>query len=176
MKVEVLKWSASFIARRARRAMFLRRIGIEPVIYEGREGERMKPSRSWASPQRSRRAGHARNPRADRGAWHTDPEDRLPQPARGKQVGLNPQPIVTGSNAACSARGFREAALAQGVAVEFGKRLMAVEQHAGLSPPPSRFADGSESEGDFLVGCGRHPLGGAARDRACRAGRSSTPS
>jgi FAD-dependent urate hydroxylase len=69
---------------------------------------------------------------------------------KGKQLGLNPQPIVTIKRGALG-KGLREAALAQGVAVEFGKRLLGVEQDAGCVA--ARFADGSEIEGDFVVGC-----------------------
>jgi 2-polyprenyl-6-methoxyphenol hydroxylase-like FAD-dependent oxidoreductase len=69
---------------------------------------------------------------------------------KGKQLGLNPQPIVTIKRGALG-KGLREAELAQGVAVEFGKRLLGVEQDAGCVA--ARFADGSEIEGDFVVGC-----------------------
>jgi 2-polyprenyl-6-methoxyphenol hydroxylase-like FAD-dependent oxidoreductase len=69
---------------------------------------------------------------------------------KGEQLGLNPQPIVTIKRGALG-KGLREAELAQGVAVEFGKRLLGVEQDAGCVA--ARFADGSEIEGDFVVGC-----------------------
>lgn len=48
-------------------------------------------------------------------------------------------------------QGLREAALAHGVRVEFGRRLQTVRVHdAGVV---ARFEDGTETEGDLLVGC-----------------------
>lgn len=48
-------------------------------------------------------------------------------------------------------RGLREAALARGVQVEFGRRLQAVhDTGAGVAV---RFEDGTGAEGDLLVGC-----------------------
>ena len=131
-------------------AMFLGRTGIEPVIYEGREGGRDEAGSFLGI------APNGRDVLATLGIREQIEALGIPTPKiafhnhKGKQLGLNPQPIVTIKRGPLG-KGLREAALAQGIAVEFGRRLAAVEQDA--DSVVARFADGSEAEGDFLVGC-----------------------
>lgn len=131
-------------------AMFLRRSGIEPVIYEGREGGRVEAGSFLGL------APNGREVLATLGIRDRIEALGIPTPKiafhnhKGTQLGLNPQPIVTLKRGPLG-KGLREGALAQGLAVKFGKRLVAVEQHAGSGV--ARFADGSEIEGDFVVGC-----------------------
>jgi FAD-dependent urate hydroxylase len=107
-------------------AMFLRRTGIEPVIYEGREGGRDEAGSFLGL------APNGRDVLATLGIREQIEVLGIPTPKiafhnhKGKQLGLNPQPIVTVKRGALG-KGLREAALAEGVAVEFGKRLLAVE-------------------------------------------------
>jgi 2-polyprenyl-6-methoxyphenol hydroxylase-like FAD-dependent oxidoreductase len=131
-------------------AMFLRRTGIEPVIYEGREAGRDEAG-SFLGLAPNGRDVLARLGIRERIEALGIPTRKIAfHNHKGKQLGLNLQPIVTIKRGPLS-KGLREAALAEGVAVEFAKGLMAVEQDAGCVV--ARFADGSEIEGDLVVGC-----------------------
>ncbi len=70
---------------------------------------------------------------------------------RGKRLGEMSQ-YATLLKRGLLNKGLREAAIREGVAVEFGKRLNDVEAtpRRGVI---ARFEDGSEAGGDFLVGC-----------------------
>jgi 2-polyprenyl-6-methoxyphenol hydroxylase-like FAD-dependent oxidoreductase len=70
---------------------------------------------------------------------------------RGKRLGEMSQ-YATLLKRGLLNKGLREAAIREGVAVEFGKRLKDVEAtpRRGVI---ARFEDGSEAGGDFLVGC-----------------------
>jgi 2-polyprenyl-6-methoxyphenol hydroxylase-like FAD-dependent oxidoreductase len=131
-------------------AIFLRRAGVEPVIYEGREGGREEAGSFLGL------APNGRDVLSTLGIRERIEGLGIPTPRiafhnhRGRELAVNPQPIVTIKRGALS-KGLREAAVAQGVAVEFDRRLATVEQDAGSVV--ARFADGSEAEGDFLVGC-----------------------
>ena len=132
-------------------AVSLQRAGITPVIYEGR-------------PEPGDEAGAFMN-LAPNGSAVLDTlgirEEVLgggfPTTSivfhnhRGKVLGENPE-TTTLIKRGLLTRGLREAALRRGITIEFGKRLEDVE----ISPERdvlARFEDGSESRGDFLVGC-----------------------
>jgi 2-polyprenyl-6-methoxyphenol hydroxylase-like FAD-dependent oxidoreductase len=131
-------------------AIFLRRAGVEPVIYEGREGGREEAGSFLGLAPNGRDVLDTLGIRDQIAALGIPTPKIAFHNHKGKQLGLNPQPIITIKRGPLG-KGLREAALAQGVAIEFGKRLVAVEQDA--SSVVARFADGSETQGDFLVGC-----------------------
>ena len=132
-------------------AMFLQKAGLDPVIYEGR-------------PEPDDAAGYFLN-LAPNGVAVLDAlgiNDEVV--GRGTPttsiVIRNHHARVLGSVLEASVllkRGalnsaLRDAALRAGVRIEFGKRLSDVEIAAGREVV-ARFEDGSEAEGDLLVGC-----------------------
>lgn len=132
-------------------AMYLKRAGIEPVVYEAR-------------PEPDDEAGYFMN-LAPNGvavldtlgireeALHggTQTTSIVFQNHRGRRLAENRETtILIKRGLLC--KGLREAALRRGVAVEFGKRLSEVE----ISPEHkviAHFEDGSWERGDLLVGC-----------------------
>jgi FAD-dependent urate hydroxylase len=132
-------------------AMFLRRAGMEPVVYEGR-------------PEPNDEAGYFLN-LAPNGvavletlgikdevlARGTPTVSIALQNHRGKKLGELPETTILLKRGLLN-RALREAALRSGVPVEFGKRLSDVEITRDQTVV-ARFEDGSEAEGDFLVGC-----------------------
>jgi 2-polyprenyl-6-methoxyphenol hydroxylase-like FAD-dependent oxidoreductase len=130
-------------------AMFLQRAGIDVALYEGRPAPRDDIGAFM---------GIAPNGRDVLGTLGIREEIEalgLPSPRiaflnhRGKQLGVNPQPVVTFKRGVLS-RGLREAAERRGVAVHWGKRLVGVDQDTGRAV--ARFADGTTAEADVLVG------------------------
>jgi 2-polyprenyl-6-methoxyphenol hydroxylase-like FAD-dependent oxidoreductase len=130
--------------------MFLQRAGIDSVIYEGR-----------AEPRDELGAflGLAPNGRDVLGSLGIREEIEalgLPSPKiaflnhRGKELGVNPQPVVTFKRGELS-RGLRDAAIRRGIEVRWGHRFVGLEQRGDTVL--ARFADGSTAEGDFVVGC-----------------------
>ncbi len=131
-------------------AMFLQRAGIEAMVHESRPEPRDEMGAFL---------GVAPNGRDVLGTLGIREEIEglgLPSPRiaflnhHGKQLGTNPQPVVTFKRGVLS-RGLRDAALARGVRIEWGKRLVGLDQHA--DGVVARFADGTTTEGDLLVGC-----------------------
>lgn len=131
-------------------AMFLQRAGIEAVIYEGRPSARDDAGAFLGL------APNARDVLQTLGIREEIEALGLPSPRiaflnhKGKQLGVNPQPVVTFKRGLLT-RGLRDAALARGITVEWNKQLMDLEQ----TPDKviAKFSDGSTAEGDFLVGC-----------------------
>jgi 2-polyprenyl-6-methoxyphenol hydroxylase-like FAD-dependent oxidoreductase len=131
-------------------AMFLERAGIEAVIYESRTAPRDGVGSFL---------GIAPNGRDVLSTLGIGPEIEalgMPSPKiaflnhHGKQLGVNPQPVVTFKRGRLTA-GLRNAALEQGVRIHWDKRLSSLEQDDnGVT---ARFEDGSSAQGDFLVGC-----------------------
>jgi 2-polyprenyl-6-methoxyphenol hydroxylase-like FAD-dependent oxidoreductase len=132
-------------------AMFLRRAGIEPVIYEGR-------------PEPDDRAGYFLNlaPNGvavldtlgirDEVLRHGTPTTSIVMHNhRGKRLGELPETTVLIKRGQLTGA-LREAALRRGIAVEFGKRLSDLEVTRERKVA-AHFEDGSEAEGDLLVGC-----------------------
>ncbi len=131
-------------------AMFLKRAGIEPVVYEGR-------------PEPDDEAGYFLNlaPNGvavldtlgikDEVIEHGTPTTSIVfQNHRGKQLGENPQTTILIKRGLLN-RAIREAAIRSGVPVEFGKHLSDVEVTSN-DTVIAHFEDGAEAEGDFLVG------------------------
>lgn len=131
-------------------AMFLKRAGIEAVIYEGRASARDNLGAFLGLAPNARDVLQTLGIREDVEALG------LPSPRiaflnhKGKQLGINPQPVVTLKRGKLS-QGLREAALADGIQIEWNKRLMTVDQTD--STVTAHFEDGSTAEGDFLIGC-----------------------
>lgn len=132
-------------------AMFLKRAGIESAVYEGR-------------PEPDNEAGtflglapNGRDVLSTLGITDEINAVGVPTPEisflnhKGKTLGTMSQPVMTVNRDSLN-RVLREEAIRRGIPVEFGKRLIGVEQ-ADRSAVVARFEDGSEAEGDFLVGC-----------------------
>ncbi|WP_416969536.1 FAD-dependent oxidoreductase [Streptomyces sp. 4F14] len=131
-------------------AMFLQRIGMTPVIYE---------SRSEPNDEAGAFLGLAPNGLAVLGLLGLDEEVRAAGTPTtsivfenhvGKVLGNNPETVTTIKRGLLN-RALREAALARGITVEFGRRLRRVETSA--TAVTAYFEDGSEVTGDLLVGC-----------------------
>jgi FAD-dependent urate hydroxylase len=132
-------------------AMFLQRIGVTPVIYEGRSEPRDD-------------AGFFLNLAAngtdvletlgvvERVLEHGHRSEKLVfQNHVNKQLGENQQETVLIKRGLLT-KALREAALERGITIEFGKRLIDVEiPHENMAI--AYFDDGTEAHGDFLVGC-----------------------
>jgi FAD-dependent urate hydroxylase len=132
-------------------AMFLRRIGVTPVIYEGR-------------PEPRDEAGFFLNLAANgtdvletlgvekRILEHGHRSEKLVfQNHANKQLGENQQETILIKRGHLT-KVLREEALERGITIEFGKRLTDVEiPHKDMAIV--HFDDGTEAHGDFLVGC-----------------------
>src|SRR5437868_5296377 len=107
-------------------AMFLKRAGIEAVIYEGRPSARDDAGAFLGL------APNARDVLQTLGIREQIEALGMPSPRiaflnhKGKQLGINPQPVVTLKRGKLS-QGLREAAVADGVRIEWNKRLMSLE-------------------------------------------------
>ena len=130
--------------------MFLKRTGIEPVVYEAR-------------PEPDDEAGYFLNLAPNGVAVldtlgvreevlrHGTPTTSIVfQNHRGRQLGVLPETTVLIKRGLLN-RGLREAALQRDVSIEFGKRLEDIEIDGRTVV--ARFEDGTEARGDFLVGC-----------------------
>jgi FAD-dependent urate hydroxylase len=132
-------------------AMFLKEVGIDPVVYEGR-------------PEPNDEAGAFLNLAPNGLAVLDDLGIREKVEAAGtlttaivfynhsgKKLGENPERTVLLKRGALG-RSLREAAVRRGVPVEFGKKLAGIgvtPRHAAVAG----FEDGTEAEGDLLIGC-----------------------
>lgn len=130
--------------------MFLQRAGIEATVYESRPEPRDDVGAFL---------GVAPNGRDVLGTLGIREEIEalgLPSPRiaflnhSGKQLGVNPQPVVTFKRGVLS-KGLREAAMARGVKIIWGKRLVGLDQRP--DGVVARFGDGTSADADFLVGC-----------------------
>ncbi|MCA1717311.1 MAG: FAD-dependent monooxygenase [Actinobacteria bacterium] len=132
-------------------AMFLKRAGIYPVIYEGQ-------------PEPNDEAGFFLNLalngldvldtlgiKEDIESLGTPTTSIVFQNHRARRLGILPQTTTLLKRGLLN-KVLREQAIRRGVTVEFGKRLKDVEitpQRTAIA----RFEDGTEARGDFLVGC-----------------------
>ncbi len=132
-------------------AMFLQKAGMEAVIYEGR-------------PAPDDEAGYFLNlaPNGiavldtlgvkDEVIGHGTPTTSIVlRNHRGKQLGVFSETTILLKRGLLN-KALRDAAGESGVPVEFGKRIVDVETTDGSSVA-ARFEDGSEAEGDLLIGC-----------------------
>lgn len=132
-------------------ALYLQRIGVTPVIYEGRSEPRDD-------------AGFFLNLAAngiavletlgvsDTVFEHGHESKRLVfQNHKQKQLGENPSETVLIKRGLLT-KSLREAAIENGITVEFDKRLTDVQiPHEDMAI--AYFDDGTEAHGDFLIGC-----------------------
>jgi len=131
-------------------ALALQRAGLDAVLYEGRAAARDEEGAFLGL------APNGRDVLATLGI--RDQIDAMGVPTTriaflthtGKRLGENPQPVLTIKRGVLT-KGLREAAQARGLRVEFDKRLVGVED-AGGTAVGARFADGTQAEGDLLVG------------------------
>ncbi|WP_202935022.1 FAD-dependent oxidoreductase [Halorussus amylolyticus] len=132
-------------------AMFLQRVGITPVIYEGRPEPRDEAGfflnlaangtdvlATLGLEDDILELGH----RTDSLVFQNHDEKRL---------GENPTPTTLVKRGLLT-KTLREAAIDRGVTVEFGKRLTDVET-PNDDVAIAYFDDGTEAHGDFLIGC-----------------------
>ncbi|WP_267643496.1 FAD-dependent oxidoreductase [Haloarchaeobius amylolyticus] len=132
-------------------AMYLQRVGITPIIYEGRSEPRDEEGfflnlakngtdvlETLGIEDEVLENGHQSN--------------RLVfQNHKQKRLGENPSETVVIKRGLLT-KALREAATERGITVEFGKRLVDVQvPHDDMAI--AYFEDGTEAHGDFLVGC-----------------------
>jgi 2-polyprenyl-6-methoxyphenol hydroxylase-like FAD-dependent oxidoreductase len=132
-------------------ALYLQRIGITPVVYEGRPEPRDDAGFFLNLAENGTDVLETLGIRDEvLGGGHES--NRLVfQNYRRKQLGENPAETVVIKRGLLTG-GLREAAIEQGIAVEFGKRLTDVQiPHEDVAI--AYFDDGTEAHGDFLVGC-----------------------
>ncbi len=132
-------------------AMFLRRAGIDPVVYEGRSepddaaGYFLNLAPNGVSVLDTLGIG-------DEVVGRGTPTTAIVlRNHRAKALGTVPEGSVLIKRGALNGA-LRDAALRDGVSVEFGRRLADVET-TNRGAVVARFVDGSEAEGDLLVGC-----------------------
>lgn len=132
-------------------AMFLQRAGIEPVVYEGRPEPRDETGSFLGLAPNGRDVLRTLGIGEQIEAWGVPTPEIAFLNHKGRQLGAMSQPVLTINRGRLN-RGLREASLRRGIRVEFGKRLTGVRQtrQAGVV---ASFEDGSQAEGDFLVGC-----------------------
>lgn len=132
-------------------AMFLRRIGVTPIIYESRPHPRDEAGfflnlatngtdvlETLGIKEQVLEHGHRS-------------EKLIFQNHTNKQLGENQQETVLLKRGHLT-KVLREAALEHGITIEFGKRLTDVEiPHEDMAI--AYFDDGTEAHGNFLVGC-----------------------
>lgn len=132
-------------------AMFLRRAGMEPVVYEGRSEPGDEAGAFLNLLENGLDVLGTLGIRGEIEGYGTPTTGMVFANHRGRRLGEMPQDAVLIKRGLLN-RGLREATIREGVAVEFGKRLEDVE----ITPRRevvARFEDGSEAGGDFLVGC-----------------------
>lgn len=131
-------------------AMFLRRAGMDPVVFEGRAepdddaGYFLNLAPNGISVLDALGMGHEVISRG------TPTTSIVLRNHRAKVLGTVPEKSVLLKRGVLNGA-LREAALRGGVPVEFGRRLSDV----GITSEGvlARFEDGTEAEGDLLVGC-----------------------
>jgi 2-polyprenyl-6-methoxyphenol hydroxylase-like FAD-dependent oxidoreductase len=132
-------------------AMFLRRAGITPVVYEGRPEPGDEAGAFLNLLENGLDVLDTLGIREEIEGYGAPTTGMVFANHRGKRLGEMPQSATLLKRGLLN-KGLREAAIREGVAVESGKRL----QDAEVTPRRgviARFEDGSEAGGDFLVGC-----------------------
>jgi 2-polyprenyl-6-methoxyphenol hydroxylase-like FAD-dependent oxidoreductase len=132
-------------------AMFLRRAGITPVIYEGRPGPAddagafLNLAPNGLAVLETLGLGEEI---AARGTPTTSIEFFN---HRGKRLGRFPETTLLIRRGALN-RALREAAMARGIRFEYGKRLVEIQTSDG-GGVIARFEDRTEARSDLLIGC-----------------------
>lgn len=131
-------------------AMFLQRAGVEAIVYEGRP-EPLDHLGAFLG-----LAPNGRDVLGTLGIREDIEALGLPSPRigflnhKGKELGVNPQPVVTFKRGTLS-MGLRAAALSRGIEIQWNKRLTSLDQPG--DKVVARFADGTTAEADLLIGC-----------------------
>jgi 2-polyprenyl-6-methoxyphenol hydroxylase-like FAD-dependent oxidoreductase len=132
-------------------AMFLERAGVDPVVYEGRPEPDDEAGAFLNLAPNGLAVLDALGIREEIEALGTPTTSIAFHNHRGKKLGENPERTVLLKRGLLN-RSLREAAVRLGISIEFGKRLTGVE----VTPRRTAvacFEDGTEAEGDLLVGC-----------------------
>lgn len=131
-------------------ALFLRACGFDPVLYEGRD-EPDDAAGSFLNLGPNGRSVLESLGVADEVLGAGEPTTRLLfANHRGRAIGSNPERTTVIKRGLLN-KGLRDAAEKAGVPIEFGKRLVGVEQD-GPGRVTARFADGGSADGALLVG------------------------
>jgi 2-polyprenyl-6-methoxyphenol hydroxylase-like FAD-dependent oxidoreductase len=131
-------------------AMFLQRVGITPVIYEGRPEPRDEAGFFLNLAPNGLNVLDTLGIKDEIREAGTPTTSIVFQNHRGKKLTENSE-ATTLLKRRLLTKTLREAAIERGITVEFGKRLTDVEITRGAVT--ALFADGSEGHGDLLVGC-----------------------
>jgi len=132
-------------------ALYLQRIGITPVIYEGRSEPRDDAGFFLNLAENGTDVLETLDIREEVLKEGHDSTRLVFQNHNQKQLGENPSETVLIKRGLLT-KGLREAAIEQDITVEFGKRLTEVQvPHDDMAI--AYFDDGTEAHGDFLVGC-----------------------
>lgn len=132
-------------------SMFLQRAGITPIVYEGRPEPRDEAGFFLNLAPNGLAVLDTLGIKDEILKRGTPTTSIVFQNHHGKQLTENPE-TTTLIKRGLLTKALREAAIEHGVTVEFGKRLTDVEtisQRAVIA----HFEDGSETNGDLLVGC-----------------------
>lgn len=130
--------------------MFLRRAGVEVAVFEGRPGPQDEAGAFLNLAPNGRAVLDALGVGEAVEAAGTPTTGIEFVNHRGKRIGYNAEGLVLIKRGALN-RVLREQAIRHGVSVEFAKRLVDVaDDGSGVT---ARFADGTETTGDVLVGC-----------------------
>lgn len=132
-------------------AMFLHQAGIEAVVYEGRPEPDDEAGAFLNLAPNGLAVLDALGLRREVEAAGTPTAAIAFYNHRGKRLGENPERTVLLKRGALNGS-LRQAAIGRGIPVEFGKRLAAVET-TPRGTAVAHFEDGTEAEGNLLVGC-----------------------
>ncbi|WP_207592882.1 FAD-dependent monooxygenase [Halomontanus rarus] len=132
-------------------ALYLQRIGITPVIFEGRPEPRDDVGFFLNLAENGTDVLETLGIKEDVLEDGHQSNRLVFQNHRQKQLGENPSETVLIKRGLLT-KGLREVATEQGITVEFGKRLTDVQiPHEDMVI--AYFDDGTEAHGDFLIGC-----------------------
>lgn len=132
-------------------AMFLRRIGMETVVYEGRPAPDDGAGAFLNLAPNGLAVLDALGIGDEIRACGTPTTSIAFLNHRGKKLGENPEKTLLLKRGQLN-RALREAAIRRGLSIEFGRRLEDIEVSMERTAV-ARFEDGSEVEGDLLIGC-----------------------
>jgi len=131
-------------------AMFLKRAGLLPEIFEGRSAPSDEAGAFLNLAPNGAAILRTLGIDEDVLGYGTPTTKILFQNHRAKRLGLNPEQTTLIKRGLLN-RGLREAAVNAGVPLHFGKRLVDIEQRNGKVK--AVFEDGTSAEGDLIVGC-----------------------